>query len=367
MDFWGYRLKQMNVLECYDESEPKLWPDAPGWFRGRPKMYSSSVRAVASALSDVPVRSAVPLKALYVVLLCIVLLALTSFSLGTSAAQTNPSGYQVYLPVFGGGNETVRFAVIGDFGRESLEAADVARLVKGWKPDVILTTGDNNYDRGEASTIDRNVGQYYCDFIYPYYGRYDCPDQGTDNRFFPALGNHDWITQRAQPYLDYFTLPGNERYYDFTRGPVHFFAIDSDPQEPHGRSSGSKQAIWLRDRLASSTATWKIVYMHHPPFSSGSHGSVPELQWPYQEWGATAVLSGHVHSYERIVQDGFPFFVNGLGGASRHPFKWRTPGSQVQYRDDYGAMLVEADLHQITFRFYTRTGELVDEYRLAGG
>ena len=29
------------------------------------------------------------------------------------------------------------------------------------------------------------------------------------------------IPQRP-PYLDYFTLPGNERYYDFTWGPVHF-------------------------------------------------------------------------------------------------------------------------------------------------
>jgi hypothetical protein len=145
---------------------------------------------------------------------------------------------------------------------------------------------------------------------------------------------------------------------------VHFYALDSDPHEPDGRSQHSAQAIWLRERLASSTASWKIVYMHHPPFSSGSHGSVPELQWPYQEWGATAVLAGHAHNYERIVQDGFLYFVNGLGGTSRHPFTNKAPGSQVQYRDDYGAMLVEADDRQITFRFYTHTGELVDEYQL---
>ena len=95
---------------------------------------------------------------------------------------------------------------------------------------------------------------------------------------------------------------------------MHFFALDSDPREPHGRSIHSEQARWLRERLASSTATWKIVYMHHPPYSSGSHGSVEEMQWPYQEWGATAVLAGHDHVYERIVRDGFPYFVNGLGG-----------------------------------------------------
>lgn len=33
------------------------------------------------------------------------------------------------------------------------------------------------------------------------------------NRFFPCLGNHDWSTPGAQPYLDYFELPCNERFY----------------------------------------------------------------------------------------------------------------------------------------------------------
>ena len=297
-------------------------------------------------------------------ILSVILLVTTSMVVVAHAEGPDPHISQVYLPIVGFEHDPVRFAVIGDLGKESLESADVASLVKSWQPDLVLTLGDNNLDDGEASTIDRNVGQYYCDFIYPYYGKYDCPDQETFNRFFPTLGNHDWITQNAQPYLDYFTLPGNERYYDFVWGPVHFFAIDSDPHEPDGRSVYSKQAQWLKEGLANSTAPWKIVYMHHPPYSSGSHGSVPELQWPYQEWGATAVMSGHTHIYERIVQDGFPYFVNGLAGAARHPFKWKVPGSQVKYRDDYGAMLVEADDYEITFRFYTRTNVLIDEYCL---
>jgi hypothetical protein len=286
---------------------------------------------------------------------------------GAYAEGSSPTVHYVYFPLVGVGHNVVRFAVIGDYGLASQAEANVARLVKSWTPDLVLTTGDNSYDRGEASTIDRNIGQYYCDFIYPYYGKYDCPNQKAMNRFFPTLGNHDWMTQGAQPYLDYLTLPGNERYYDFTWGCVHFFAVDSDPHEPDGRSMVSKQAIWLQDRLISSTAAWKIVYMHHPPFSSGSHGSVPEMQWPYREWGATAVLSGHCHVYERVVREGFPYFVNGLGGSSRHPFNGKTCGSQVRYRDDYGAMLVEADDGQITFMFYASTGELIDEYCLVKG
>jgi hypothetical protein len=65
------------------------------------------------------------------------------------------------------------------------------------------------------------------------------------NQFFPTLGNHDWYTPGAQPYLDYFHLPGNERYYDFVWGPVHFFAIDSDENEPDGVNQSSVQAKWL--------------------------------------------------------------------------------------------------------------------------
>src|SRR3990172_7062669 len=109
--------------------------------------------------------------------------------------------------------QSVMFAVIGDYGENNSSEADVAALVHGWQPDFIITVGDNNYPLGAAETIDVNVGQYYHDFIYPYTGAYG---GGADvNRFFPTLGNHDWYTQDAQPYLDYFTLPGNERYYDF--------------------------------------------------------------------------------------------------------------------------------------------------------
>src|SRR4051812_29681044 len=139
---------------------------------------------------------------------------------------------------------SVRFAVIGDYGLAGPAEADVAALVKSWSPEFIVTTGDNNYDKGGAATIDANVGQYYHDFIYPYLGAYG---NGADrNRFFPILGNHDWYTAGALPYLNYFTLPGNERYYDMVWGPVHVFALDSDQHEPDGVTPNSLQGNWLR-------------------------------------------------------------------------------------------------------------------------
>jgi tartrate-resistant acid phosphatase type 5 len=257
----------------------------------------------------------------------------------------------------------IRFAVIGDFGKAGQPELDVANRVKSWNPEFIITTGDNNYESGSASTIDQNIGQYYHDYIYPYTGSYG--SGSATNQFFPTLGNHDWNTTNAQPYLNYFTLPGNERYYDFVKGSVHFFVIDSDSHEPDGITSTSTQALWLQSRLAASTSVWNIVYMHHPPFSSGSqHGSTTALQWPYAAWGADAVLAGHDHTYERILKNGIPHFVNGLGGKSKYSFGTPISGSQVRYNGDYGAMLVDASETKISFQFITRTGSVIDSYML---
>ncbi|WP_420632043.1 metallophosphoesterase family protein [Candidatus Leptofilum sp.] len=258
---------------------------------------------------------------------------------------------------------TTTFAVIGDYGDAGQPEADVANLIHSWNVDYVLTTGDNNYPDGEASTIDENIGQYYQQHIGNYGGSYGTGS--VENRFFPTPGNHDWNTGTLQPYLDYFTLPGNERYYDIELGPVHLFALDSDPHEPDGRTATSIQATWLQTQLNASAAPWKLVTLHHPPYSSSSvHGSMLDLQWPFAAWGATAVLAGHDHTYERIHKDGILYFVNGLGGRSIYSLGSPIAGSAVRYNLDYGAMRLEASLTCLTFSFYSRTGSLIDSITL---
>lgn len=254
------------------------------------------------------------------------------------------------------------FAVIGDFGTGGPGEAAVSELVKSWQPELIITVGDNNYPSGEAETIDDHIGQFYHEFIHPYQGEYG---PGADiNRFFPTLGNHDWQTDNAQPYLDYFTLPGNERYCDFVWGPVHFFALDGDEKEPDGNGRQSIQAEWLQAQLAASTSPWKLVYFHHAPYSSGRHGSYQRMRWPFAEWGASAVLTGHDHTYERLEVDGIPYFVNGLGGDTIYNFNDPLPGSVVRYNRDLGAMRVTATETTLTFEFITREQLLIDTYTL---
>jgi tartrate-resistant acid phosphatase type 5 len=257
------------------------------------------------------------------------------------------------------------FAAIGDYGFDGANEAAVASLVKSWNPEFIITLGDNNYSIGSASTIDANIGKYYHDFIYPYTGIYG--GGAASNRFFPSLGNHDWATAGAVPYLNYFTLPGNERYYDYVKGFVHFFVIDSDPNEPHGRDSNSVQALWLKNALLNSVSEWNLVYFHHSPYcSDASHGSDPTMQWPFRNWGADAVLTGHSHVYERLIIDDFPYFVNGLGGRSIYSFSSTIlGGSQMRYNSSYGAMKIIANEDNIEFNMVSTSGTTVDSYTIS--
>lgn len=258
--------------------------------------------------------------------------------------------------------EIIRFAVIGDYGEGNQAEADVANMVKAWDPGFIITLGDNNYPSGAAETIDHKIGQFYHEFIYPYSGAYG---EGADRlRFFPTLGNHDWDINRAQAYFDYFTLPGNERYYDFVQGPIHFFALDTDSREPDGVGRSSHQANWLQERLAASTSIWKVVYGHHPPYTSGLRGPVDWMRWPFQEWGATIYLAGHDHFYERLDIDGFPMIINGVGGGPIYSIGFPTQGSQVRYNDDYGALFVSADSQGMTFEFINRQGGVIDTFQI---
>lgn len=150
-----------------------------------------------------------------------------------------------------------------------------------------------------------------------------------------------------------------------------------------GAITMSVQAQWLKDALAASTAAWKVVVGHNPPYSSGEVGPTKAARWRFKDWGADIVIGGDEHSYERLVVDGFPYIVQGAGGAPLNSF-WRTidPGSQFRYLDQhdalgvlqtlpfqnaigYGAHKVTATETVLNFKFYNRIGALIDDYTLA--
>jgi len=276
--------------------------------------------------------------------------------------------------------ESIVIGVIGDYGSawkgasRAVNEKAVADLVQSWQPDLIITVGDNNYPSGAAESIDVNIGQFYHQYIHPYVGTYG-PGAET-NRFFPSLGNHDWgfpfpSLDAIQPYLDYFELPGNERYYSYRYGNVELFALSTDDAEPDGNTLDSTQAGWLRDALAASTATWRIVYGHDPPYSSGLlHGTYRHesegtkmRQWPFQAWGASVVLSGHDHIYERIFTNDLTYIVCGTGGDRLDSVHLPlVPGSQTNITHVYGALRLTATATQLTLEFVSVDGVVMDRH-----
>jgi hypothetical protein len=256
-----------------------------------------------------------------------------------------------------------RFAVIGDMAlTQSGVLSSVATMVKGWNPAHIVTVGDNNNTSGQDTNFEATVGEYFHEWISPYLGSRGAGST-TGNKFWPAMGNHDWeSSQGSAPYTNYFTLPGKERYYNIKLGDVEFFMLDSDTREPDGTSSTSTQGNWLRNALAASTAQWQIVIDHHPPYSSAGSSDATWMRWPFKDWGADALISGHHHLYERLNVGGMPYFINATAGATIGGFGTTDSNSQFRYNAEAGAMQIDSSSSALAFRFYNRSGSLIDSY-----
>ncbi len=285
---------------------------------------------------------------------CLILPALLVISSCKPLPVTSSNVAPVNIP-----GDSITFAVIGDYGRDTPQEDSVAKMVLGWKPDFIITVGDNNYPLGQSSTISAHIGKYYCDYIYN-------PDAPADqqcngkaaqakfNLFYPSPGNHDNYSAHAKPYLNYFTLPGDENNYDFTWGPVHFYSINSGT---HGTST---RKDWLSKALVQDKSTFKFVYFHHPPYSGGWHGSAKGMQWPYHEWGVDAVLAGHEHFYARATdnQEKTPiYFICGSSGTDEHYSCDAHPldANRFQFLCDnihFGAMKVTVVKKKAVFEYY---------------
>lgn len=254
---------------------------------------------------------------------------------------------------------SVKFAAFGDYG-DGPGTQAVVQLVNNQAPNFIVTLGDNCYD---ATPIATQVGKYYGNWV-------------TSARFWPSLGNHDYSDpcgggSAASGYRAYFSLPGNERYYQVRNGAVEIFAVNSNVADPDGATQTSKQGLWLKSALAASTAPWKIVYFHHSPYSSGEHGSILRMRWPFEAWGANAVLSGHDHHYERVMRDDnnngvkMPYLISGVGGQSIRAATRADPGgSVIKYWANYGALFVTATDTSLSFEFRSTSGAIVDSYSM---
>lgn len=239
-------------------------------------------------------------------------------------------------------------AVIGDFGSGDENQRAVANLVAARTPVAIVTTGDNVYSDAGYATL---VGDYYGSFV------------GAET-LFPATGNHDY-DEGIAAFDEYFGYLSGQREYTAVVGDIGFFILDSE-QGLASLDANHNQEAWLRTVVAASTATYNIVVVHHPPYSSGDrHGSTPDYQWDFAGMDVDMVLSGHDHVYERLELGGVAYIVNGAGGKTLYACGDRVSGSVICFDEQYGALFLTPRPDGLFAQFVDVDGRVVDSFLVA--
>ena len=215
---------------------------------------------------------------------------------------------------------SVSFVTFGDWGSGRTAQQEVAEAIGDYciaNPcDFVLTLGDNFYSAGVSSTGDPLwIGRFHD--VYDFLGLV----------FYAALGNHD-NEGSIEAQIAYTDLVDNwvmlDEHYTFSKPDVatpplvDFFIINSD-----WPNFDRPAQDWLDASIETGTARWKILAMHHPIYSNGSHGdgeeSYREDLVPIICNRIDLVLSAHDHSFShlRSDQDGclIEQLVIGTGGA----------------------------------------------------
>ncbi len=210
------------------------------------------------------------------------------------------------------------FVVICDTQANPEVVRQIATMAYRHRPRFTLLGGD-------LVTTGQNKS-HWLDHFFP-----NMEPLNTRVPLIPALGNHE---NNAQLYYDYFTLPEPEYLYKFQYGPLDVFILDSQKSF----APGLEQYTWLEAQLAASTALWKIVMTHKPPYSSDEddYGNLYQGQSVHgdekvrlllpliDQYHVDIVWSGHIHSYERTFPlrggvkvpdgEGTVYLITGGGG-----------------------------------------------------
>jgi acid phosphatase type 7 len=247
-----------------------------------------------------------------------------------------------------------------------LAAGDIADCQKSVFSRFLYNVLGINFDSGApatASVLKRLPATILAlgDLAYPdgskadFHGCYDRTWGRYKDRTKPVPGNHEYRSLDAEPYFAYWgERAGKPRrgYYSFDVGAWHLIALDSNIEA----TRNSVQGRWLRRDLLKTRTRCILAYWHHPIQSSGRVGDsprlIPLLRILYKH-GASIVLAGHAHSYERFApqdpdgllnrETGIRQFVVGTGGATLRPMIQRHKTSEVFYSDGWG--LLKLTLH----------------------
>lgn len=203
----------------------------------------------------------------------------------------------------------LRFATLADVGTGDRNQYMVAKIISCYFDSnpfsLVLLAGDNIYENGEIEKIAAT-------FEKPYHRLLE-----QNVKFYAAIGNHDIRTNNGIDQINYpgFNMQG--RYYTFSREPVQFFALDTNPEAPW-----SEQLKWLEANLAQSQQPWKVVFGHHQIYASGkrrvNQELVKRLTPLFFRYGVQLYINGHEHHYERTQSiQGTTYLTCGAGAKLR--------------------------------------------------
>jgi acid phosphatase type 7 len=180
-------------------------------------------------------------------------------------------------------------------------------------------------------------------------------------RVYPALGNHEFSACMEAGCLErwWSTFPElrGRRWYSVAIG-TKVLAIELDTDT--SLMPGSAQRIWLENQVAQLDPAVRLVLvvMHHPPVAdvqlskATDHDPRPNenaladyLKTVAPQSAARFVVSaGHIHNYERLMQDGVVYLVSGGGGAAPYAVE-RTAADLYQSTDFPNYHYVRFELH----------------------
>jgi predicted phosphodiesterase len=274
----------------------------------------------------------------------VIALALFVGAIGAPAAQ------DVSLP---NQPDSLKFAIIGDSGTGSSSQYKVAEMLIAARAkfpyEFVLMMGDNLYSGSGPK-------DYQKKFEVPYKALLD-----SGLKFYAALGNHDNTDEKNYKPFNM----GGQRYYTFKpKNGVRVFALDTNYMD-------QPQLQWLEKELTASGSDWKVVFFHHPLYSSGgTHGSDfqlrAQLEPLFLKHGVDVVFSGHEHFYERIKpQKGIYYFTSGGAAKLRDGDVKKTDLTAKSFDSGYHFMLIEITKDTMYFQAISDQGKIVDSGALA--
>lgn len=250
------------------------------------------------------------------------------------------------------GPSSFTFAVVGDFGSGTSNETAVASLIGSWRPDFVLTVGDNAYPQGSKELLDRDVFRPYAAVM-------------RESAWFPALGNHDVKADDGRPELEAFHSLGKESWYRFTWGNAAVVVLDSDTSV----APGSPQLRFAR-RALRRRSCFRFAAWHHPPWEPRGRPLSPGLRRNIvplvQKDGVHIVFLGHLHAYARSrPHRGVVYVAVGTGGASLDfdARKLTIPSARI-VQGQFGALRVDVTGRTARFRYETVDGRVRDRFRL---